>query len=194
MPCLEIGQINFDMIYSTQRNFVNDSELKIIADQLTNTPGWIYRTNFWRYYLVSGLNPYSELDTESWYGRQDIVSKLDQPWRTLFERVYELSGSRLLIQRYALTGQTQNQSQTLHYDTSLNLNGDFRSYLIYLNHKWDMAQGGETHFELSHCQRHQEFPEPGKLIEFNSQTLHKGNAPLVPNMLRMTLVIHGQLL
>jgi hypothetical protein len=182
------------MIYSTHKNFVDSSELKIIADQLTNTPGWVYRTNFWRYYLVSGLKPYSESDSDSWYSRQDIVPKLDQPWRTLFERVAALSRSRLLIQRYALTGQTQNQSQTLHYDTSQNLKGDFRSYLIYLNHKWNSTQGGETHFELSDGQSHQEFPEPGKLIEFNSQTLHKGNAPSVPNMLRLTMVIHGQLI
>ena len=182
------------MIYSVQRNFVRDSTLKQINQELLHSPGWVYRTNFWRYYLISGLQPYNEQDPHSWYGRQNIVDQLRSPWRDIFERVLRQAGSNFVIQRYALTGQTQGQNQTLHYDTSLDLSGDFRSYLIYLNDKWHTGLGGTTEFELEPNHGHVEFPEPGKLIEFNSQCLHCGNPPLAPNVLRITLVIHGQLI
>jgi len=182
------------MIYSVQRNFVRDSTLKQINQELLHSPRWAFRTNFWRYYLVPELQPYNEQDSTTWYGRQNIVDRLQQPWHNIFERVIQKAGSKFVIQRYALTGQTQGQYQTLHYDTSQELQGDFRSYLIYLNDKWDTALGGGTDFELEQCHNHVEFPEPGKLIEFNSQTLHCGNPPSVPNVLRITLVIHGQLI
>ena len=193
MHCSEIGQINCDMIYSTHRNFVSDTSLRSINDELCNSPGWIFRTNFWRYYLAPGLRAYNETDPNSWYGNQNIMEKLSLPWQRLFERVQDLAGPQFVIQRYALTGQTQQQHQTLHYDTSKDLVGDFRSYLIYLNDKWHSSQGGATYFVNEHNQSHLEFPEPGKLVEFNSQMLHCGNPPEVSNLLRLTLVIHGQL-
>lgn len=193
MLCSEIGQINFDMLYSRHRNFVDSDTLKKICQQLNNSAGWIYRTNFWRFYLVNGLEPYSEAQPHTWYGRQLAFGALQDPWRGVFERVIQLAGAEFVVQRYALTGQTQSQHQTLHYDTSLSLQGNFRSYLIYLNDKWDQAMGGTTDFMVNDQLVHQEYPEPGKLIEFNSQTLHCGNPPDVPNVLRLSLVIHGQI-
>ena len=180
------------MILSRHRQFVSDSDLAVINQELLHTPGWIYRWNFWRYYLIDGLQAYQEADARTWYGHQNIVPRLSEPWQKLFESVQDLAGFRFVIQRYALTGQTQGQYQTLHRDTGLELQGDFRSYLIYLNDSWQPDQGGSTHLVDDH-RTHNEWPEPGKLIEFNSQTLHCGNPPDIANTLRMTLVIHGQL-
>lgn len=181
------------MILARHRQFVDPETLQLINQELTNTPGWIYRTNFWRYYLVDGLEPYQEHDPSTWYHHQSAIHNLRQPWADLFKQVYELAGPNFRLQRYALTGQTQGQHQTLHYDTTLNPKGTFRSYLLYLNVKWDQDQGGSTDFAFEDLIVHQEWPEPGKLVVFDSQALHCGNPPAVPNVLRTTMVLHGQL-
>jgi hypothetical protein len=177
------------------RDFVDAATLRSINKELLHTPGWVYRNNFWRYYLVQGLEPYVESEPGTWYCSQHQAMQSISPlWSKLFEQVSQAAGSNFKLQRYALTGQTQSQQQTLHRDVSLSLTGCFRSYLLYLNDKWDQAQGGSTDFIEQDQLKHQEWPEPGKLVVFDSQCLHVGNPPIVPNTLRLTLVIHGQLI
>jgi hypothetical protein len=144
--------------------------------------------------LAQGLSEYSELDVSSWYHNQKQAMKtVEAPWTTVFHKVLQHAGADFRLMRYALTGQTSHQQQFLHRDTSLQLQGKFVSYLLYLNDKWDQSYGGTTDFVVDDQLVHQEIPEPGKLVEFNSQMLHVGNPPTVANVLRLTLVIHGQL-
>jgi hypothetical protein len=176
------------------RDFVDAVMLRMINAELLNSPGWIYRNNFWRYYLVSGLTTYHESRPETWYCNQSqAMASMNPVWSMVFAKIHQLAGPNFQMQRYALTGQTQAQYQTLHRDTSLALFGKFRSYLLYLNDKWDRNQGGTTDFVVEDQIVQQEFPEPGKLIVFDSQCLHVGNPPTVPNLLRLSLVVHGQL-
>lgn len=181
------------MIFSTHTQFVDPATLQQMHQELTATPGWVFRKKFWRYYVANGLAPYNEANESTWYGNQPAIKSVQDPWRTLFDRVQDLAGSNFVLMRYALTGQTQGQEQELHLDTSMNLVGDFRSYLIYLNTEWDNNWGGSTEFVVDGKVVHREFPEPGKLIEFDSQAFHVGHAPNKSEFLRLSLVLHGRL-
>lgn len=181
------------MIFSKHPNFIDTDTLTQINRELTSSANWMFRNKFWRYYVANGLNTYNEANEASWYGNQPAIKSINDPWNTLFNRVYELAGPNFVLMRYALTGQTQGQEQELHRDTSLELTGDFRSYLMYLNSEWNHSWAGATDFVQDNQLIHQEFPEPGKLIEFDSQALHVGHAPNIPNFLRLSLVLHGRL-
>lgn len=182
------------MIYARHQHFVSSNALHEIHKELMSKPQWVFRNDFWRYYLIDGLNPYNESDLSTWYGNQlpSLGNSLRDPWKQLFNSVFELAGPNFTLQRYALTGQTQGQEQTMHADTSVDLTGDYRSYLIYLNTDWDISWGGLTEFELGTDTIQCEVPEPGKLIVFDSQCFHRGLGPTVPNKLRLSLVIHGK--
>jgi hypothetical protein len=149
---------------------------------------------FWRYYLVDNLRPYNEDDVSTWYGNQkdQLYNSLTLTWKELFNSVFDLAGPNFLLQRYALTGQTMGQEQLMHTDVNIEQPGEFRSYLMYLNTQWDSACGGLTEFQTASDHMHCEIPEPGKLIVFDSKALHRGQAPSKPNMLRLSLVLHGQ--
>lgn len=178
----------------THRDFIGSTTLNQINHELMNTPGWVFRERFWRYYLIDGLEPYSESDPSTWYHNQTgTLERLKQPWRDLFDQVYDLAGNSFQLMRYALTGQTQNQMPVLHTDTTPGIPGNWRSYLLYLNAVYPKSYGGTTDFVVDNQTVHQEFPEPGKLIEFDSQLLHIGNPPEQPNVLRISLVLHGMI-
>lgn len=193
MHCSETGQTSCKIIINRCRDFVSTKTLDLMNHELLSTAGWIYRTNFWRYYLIDGLRPYDENCRDSWYHHQPAMSTMPQPWADLFDQVTHLAGPRFEIMRYALTGQTQGQHQTFHRDVSQAQQGRFRTYLLYLNSKWNPDQGGSTDFMLSDDTVSQEWPEPGKLIEYDSKILHCGQPPTVPNVLRISLAIHGRL-
>lgn len=179
------------MILRRQLEFLDAQELQAINQELTSTAGWVWRERFWRYYLIDGLQPYQESNPATWYHNQSgALDRLKWPWRALFDRVFELAGPRFQLMRYALTGQTQNQYPVWHTDVSPDLPGTWRSYLIYLNDHYDRDWGGPTMLKPNH----QEQPEPGKLIEFNSQVMHIGLPPRVPDFLRTTIVLHGHML
>ena len=182
------------MIHARVHNFIDTSTLQLMNQELLNSSRWVYRTNFWRYYLVDNLQPYREGDPATWYGRQKdtLYASLKTPWRELFDRVFEFAGSNFLLQRYALTGQTQGQEQSMHPDTSRDLPGRYTSYLLYLNESWDPTWGGLTEFQTDSSSMHCEIPEPGKLVAFDSQAMHRGQAPSKSNVLRLSLVLHGK--
>lgn len=163
-------------------------------DELVNSNQWVWRTNFWRYYLIKDLQPYVENNPRSWYGNQQTTldTSLKGPWRELFDNVYDLAGPNFLLQRYALNGQTQGQEQEFHADVSIDRPGNFVSYLMYLNTEWDLTWGGETEFKDGD-NIIKAFPEPGKLVVFDSKTLHRGAGPCKPNLLRLSIVLHGEL-
>ncbi len=181
------------MIVSRHSAFIDAETLQQMHNELTNSANWMFRNKFWRYYVATGLAPYKEQDESTWYGNQDTMQSVRDPWKTLFKQVYKLAGPDFKLMRYALTGQTQGQEQELHRDTSLALKGTFRSYLLYLNTSWDQSWGGLTDFVVDGKLVHQEIPEPGKLVEFDSQVLHVGHAPKHPEFLRLSLVLHGRL-
>lgn len=182
------------MIYSKHLQFVDSNTLQAIHQELLTGTKWVFRKNFWRYYLIDGLLPYKEEDESTWYGTQQSVltKSLHSHWLELFNKILTLAGPSFVLQRYALTGQTAGQEQTMHPDTSANCIGDYRSYLVYLNTEWDPKWGGCTEFVLNQSTMHYENPEPGKLIVFNSQTLHRGQSPVILNKLRLSLVLHGR--
>jgi len=181
------------MILARHPQFIDADTLATMYQELMTTPKWVFRNKFWRYYLIDGLAPYSESDESTWYGNQPAMKNLTEPWRNLFNQVYDLAGPNFKLMRYALTGQTQSQEQELHLDTSKDLTGDFRSYLFYLNTQWDQSWGGATDFCVNNQITHSEYPEPGKLVVFDSQSQHVGHAPNKPQFLRLSMVLHGRL-
>ena len=108
-----------------------------------NKNQWVWRTNFWRYYLIDNLQPYRESDRNSWYGNQqtELDASLTGHWKQLFDSVFALAGPNFILQRYALNGQTQGQEQEFHTDITESLPGDHVSYLMYLNTEWDKKIG-----------------------------------------------------
>jgi hypothetical protein len=182
------------MILGSYKNFIPTDLLQTIHNELRTNHQWVYRNAFWRYYLIEGLNPYVESNEHSWYGNQKDILNLDlkKHWLELFESIFKLAGPNFVLQRYALTGQTQGQEQPMHVDTSVELPGDFRSYLVYLNTEWDISWGGLTELQLNENTVHYEVPEPGKLVVFDSKIMHRGQSPSKPNLLRLSLVLHGK--
>ena len=177
------------MIEAAHNNFISTDWLQSLSDELLNTHGWVFRQKWWRYYLAQGLQPYVESNAATWYHNQtDALYTMAPQWRKLFDKVYELAGPDFRLMRYALTGQTQNQRPPLHTDVSQDLNGCYKSYLIYLN---TVATQGSTDFVVDNKLVHQELPEPGKLIVFDSKILHCGNPPTQPDFLRLSIVLHG---
>ncbi len=175
--------------------FIQDDQLQSMYKELHSGSQWTWRQRFWRYYLVDGLSNYQEHDPGSWYHYQyKAMSSMSPLWQTLFDRVSTLAGPGWVLMRYALTGQTQNQFPQLHRDVSPDLTGNFRSYLFYLNDQWELDWGGATEFVEQGQVVHREWPEPGKMVQFDSQMLHIGLPPSKPDVLRITLVIHGQLI
>ena len=176
------------MIFSKHSQFIDSATLKQMHTELTSTANWMFRNKFWRYYLVDGLFPYQQSDESSWYGNQPNIKNVREPWHALFQQIYQLAGPNFKLMRYALTGQTQNQQPVLHTDVSENLNGCYKSYLIYLN---TGTTQGSTDFVVDNKLVHQEPPEPGKLIVCDSKILHCGNPPAQSDFLRLSIVLHG---
>jgi Rps23 Pro-64 3,4-dihydroxylase Tpa1-like proline 4-hydroxylase len=182
------------MIISRHKNFVDADTLAQLQDELLSTTNWAFRKCIWRYYVMDDLKIYKESDSSTWYGNQPSAMKnLREPWKRVFEQVHALAGPSFKFMRYAINAQVQGQTQDLHVDASDALKGDFRTYLIYLNTEWDQSWGGATEFQINHKPVHYEYPEPGKLVEFNSQIWHLGHAPEKPNFLRLSVGLHGQL-
>jgi hypothetical protein len=184
------------MIINSVRNFVDPELLETLNHELLTKPGWLFKGNFWRYHIMNIPTPYyySELDELTWYGNlPGALDTLTPNWKKLFDSVHEFAGPNFKLMRYALTGHTKGQDQNLHYDASNTLLGTYRSYLIYLNTKWNNAWGGTTDFVINEKLVHQEYPEAGKLIEFDSQILHTAHSANIDNFLRMTIVLHGKI-
>jgi hypothetical protein len=181
------------MTVKRYHQFINPELLQILHKELISSAGWVFRKKFWRYYLISGLVPYDEFDTTTWYHNQPgALERLQHPWDKVFAKVFDLAGPNFKLMRYALTGQTQNQIAEMHKDVSTTLlPGHWRSYLIYLNTEYQPHWGGSTEIQLPDGTLLQELPEPGKLIEFDSQLLHVGRPPEITDFLRLTMVLHG---
>jgi len=182
------------MIQQQISNFIPANVLSQIHSDLVNKNQWVWRTHFWRYYLIDNLQPYKESDRNTWYGNQRsaLDASLQGPWKELFDSVFKLAGPNFVLQRYALNGQTLGQEQEFHADTTPGLAGNYVSYLMYLNTEWDRSWGGETEFYKDGVIE-KIYPDPGKLVVFDSQTQHRGAGPTKPNTLRLSIVLHGQL-
>jgi len=181
------------MSVSCHTEFIPQADLREMHNELLSSAGWVFREKFWRYYLISGLKPYNEFDSSTWYHNQPgALDQLRQPWKRMFDQVFDLAGSNFRLMRYALSGQTQNQMPELHRDVETKSSpGHWRSYLVYLNSEYHQDWGGPTEIQLADNSWHQECPEPGKMIEFDSQLLHIGRPPVIPDLLRLTIVLHG---
>lgn len=181
------------MTVARYRDFIPNDDLVVMHKELLSSAGWVFREKFWRYYLIPGLLPYNEFDSTTWYHNQPgAMDRIQQPWKRMFDKVFELAGPNFKLMRYALTGQTQNQMPELHKDVETESQpGHWRSYLLYLNTKYEESWGGPTEIIMPDNRQHLECPEPGKLIEFDSQLWHIGHPPVVPEVLRLTIVLHG---
>jgi hypothetical protein len=176
------------------KEFLPPNDLQQINQQLTSTSGWTFHKLFWRYYLFNGLNPYNQHDPKTWYGNQPgALEQLTPVWKRLFDNVFEIAGPTFQLMRCSITGQTQNQTPTIHIDVDQDMTGTYRSYLLYLNSEWLPEWGGPTEIEVEDNIWHHELPEPGKLIDFDSKLWHIGRPPVEPNILRLTMVLHGRI-
>jgi hypothetical protein len=183
------------MSVKSHKHFVSADCLASMQKELLSSAGWIFRGNCWRYYLLSDLVPYIEDDPSTWYHHQRCaMDRIPQPWKHVFDKVCELAGPKFKLMRYAINGQTQNQVTKLHKDVeTLELPGHWCTYLIYLNTDYDQAWGGPTQILMPTGLWHQEWPEPGKLIEYDSQLWHIGRPPEISNVLRLTLALQGHI-
>jgi hypothetical protein len=183
------------MSIKRHKHFVSADCLALVHKELMSSPGWTFKGNYWRYYIIRDLAPYVEQDCATWYCNQSrAMNGISQPWRQLFDSVFELAGPKFQFMRYALNGQTQNQFAQLHKDVEILENSEqWRTYLIYLNLDYSRSWGGQTEILMPTGLRHQEWPESGKMIEYNSQLWHIGQPPEVPNVLRLTLALQGKI-
>ena len=182
------------MIIQRLTNFVPRNDLEQIYHQLTSTQEWILHDLSWRYYLFEGLKPYNQRDPDTWYGNQPgILEQLTPVWKRLFNSVFDLAGPTFQLMRSSILGQTQNQFPLMHVDVDQDIPGTYRSYLLYLNTTWDNKWGGATVIESKDKTCYQEWPEPGKLVEFDSQIWHTGNPPIEPDIFRIIMVLHGRI-
>lgn len=186
------------MIVARYANFVAHERLQDINNELQSVPRWIYRNrspnNFWRYYLSDGLPRYNERDRSTWHGNHmaGLIDNLKAIWKDLFHEVHALAGSNFCLMRYTINGQTHGQEGEFHYDVSPDLPGQYLSYLLYLNTEWHDEWAGATELQQSSGQVIHEMPCPGTMIVFDSKTLHRGRAPLPNDVLRLTMLWHGQ--
>lgn len=185
------------MILDRYPGFFSEDQLREVNHALLSVPKWVYRNtppnNFWRYYILDHLAPYDESNPGSWYGNQQppLIDRLEAPWRVLFDQVFALAGDDFILLRYTINGQTYGQDGELHEDVEPSTPGIYRSYLCYLNLEWHQDWGGATEILGPDGSRHLEYPEPGTLIVFDSQHLHRGLAPARNNILRLTMLWHG---
>ena len=186
------------MILDRYPGFLSGTQLAEINHALQSVPRWIYRSiapnNFWRYYIIDDLVRYDEADPNTWYGNQlpPLIDRLQAPWREPFAQISALAGDNFVLQRYTINGQTLGQDGVMHTDVSAALPGTYRSYLCYLNLEWSTEWGGATEILDAGSQCHLEYPEPGTLVVFDAQSLHRGLAPVRHDRLRVTMLWHGK--
>lgn len=93
----------------------------------------------------------------------------------------------LVVDRVIFNGQTQGLHSGVHRD---NLAPGSRTILLYLNPEWREEWQGHTVFFGEDRQEIQRVcPEPGKIIIYSGTTLHQGQAPTCPGLLRVTLSV-----
>lgn len=182
------------MIIDRIENFVSNKELAQLEHLLSNGSAWRFNRSHWRYYLFKDLMPYNQYDTKSWYHNSlKLLQELPPTWEQLFNSVFDLAGPNFCLMRYAINGQTQNQEPSMHVDVTSDVPGTYRTYLIYLNAEWHQDWGGATEFANGNTILHREWPEPGKLISYNSKMQHVGRPPLKPDLLRLSIALQGKL-
>ena len=182
------------IIQQSKNNFVSSDNLSKICCELMSSPGWVFRSALWRFHLLDQIEKYDHYNRQTWICYQDnLLEQLPLTWKPLFDSVLDLAGPKFRLMRYVINGQTQHQLPSIHYDVPLDLHGTYRTYLIYLNTEWNKNWGGETEFVRDGNIVHQEWPEPGKLIEYDSKILHVGKPPVSPNTLRLSIALQGNI-
>lgn len=117
------------------------------------SPGWEF----------SGMS--NDYDLTFWYKELMHVEFFR---KTFYNRILELTGERLEIQRLYANGQTYGLPGSLHQDDP---SDDSYTFLYYANPHWEIQWGGQTVFyknEIEQC-----------AVEYtpNSAILFKGNIP-----------------
>lgn len=184
------------MIKNRVENFLSTQELAEVWREFNENPKWRFREFaggrwFWWYNCFPGNKSFNGID-ENWMpGTANI-------FYTMYNRVKEFaeaqSGKQFRVYRYIINGQTVGQDGAMHSDFPGSYE-DSDTFILYLNEKWDDSWGGPTKFyhnQPPHEQRHEEFPGPGKLIQYDGRILHQGCAPTQPNQLRVTLAVQGR--
>jgi hypothetical protein len=172
-------------------NFFSVEELDAVWYEFNTNPRWQYRRMsggqwFW-WYMFLGQNQFVANNQEQW---KNCTAPI---WRELYDRVCNLAGDKFIPYRYIINGQTEGQQGHPHSDFGRNLENR-STFLAYLNQEWQPQWEGDTVFfhNRSIKERERVTPASGLLIEYDSRIVHKGNPPVVPNVLRVTLAIQGE--
>jgi hypothetical protein len=177
--------------------FFNGQELTAVWHEFNTQPRWQYRRMsggqwFWWYMFFLNNEQFVANNEQQW----DTVTA--PIWRDLYNKVCNYAGSNFIPYRYIINGQTLGQEGHPHSDFARNLDNR-TTFLAYLNLEWEESWGGSTIFYNNRvdeynaeAKRHQELPEPGKLLEYDSRIVHKGTPPLISNVLRVSLSIQGE--
>lgn len=93
------------------------------------------------------------------------------------------------LNRVVINGQTQHMNSAIHRDS---LYPDSRTYLLYLNPRWDQAWGGHTLFfgpDKQTIHTDAVLPVPGTMVIYPGNIYHQGLGPAVNGILRVTMSV-----
>lgn len=183
------GRNGGNVLKNTIHNFFDSSELEQICNEFKNKPQWQYQQMsggqwWWCYMLFDNNKRFTANNNQQWETASPV-------WRHVYDKICNLAGDNFVTWRFIINGQTIGQNGHPHSDFSKEVNNR-TTYLVYSNQEWDKSWGGETIFYNNNGVEHREFPEPGKLLEYNGSIVHEGTPPVLPNLLRVTLSMQGE--
>lgn len=178
------------MIYQTIKNFVDLETLRDINQELTDDAKWRFRKTFFRFNLLTELKDFDEFDESTYYQNQNVLDQIAPHWQKVYKSISDLAGEDFNIMRFVVGGQVAGQSLHKHADLNPEFPGDCRTFLVYLNDWYPESGAGLTVFEDKDFY-HEEHPESGKLVEFNSKTPHYTTSHTVSDWFRFIFVVHG---
>lgn len=171
-------------------NFISQQTLDKIWNAFDSNPVWIWRQNtgqkpFWIYDIFDKLDFVDSKFVCKWKNNPDPI------FLEILEKVKQHAGENYIPWRFIINKQTKGLDSGVHSDFPKE-NQLSKTFILYLNKSWQKEWGGETVFyndnrdEIDRC-----FPEPGKLICYDSQMYHQGLSPSIDTT-RITLAIHGK--
>lgn len=170
--------------------FLDQDDLSEIWQTMENKPRWKYTCfaggqRFWYYQVFLGTHWHHDGYHLHW------IPDVEHIWTDVFERIMALTAPGFSPWRFIINGQTMGQEGGIHSDFGQGRESD--SFVCYLNPEWRPEWLGSTQFfdqEDRECLS--VLPEPGKLIHYDGKIKHRGQAPSVPNLLRVTLSLQGR--
>ena len=127
----------------------------------------------WRWTFFNDKTQYFGDDTPQWV--LDLIPYLD--------KTLQLNLSDMTVMSAQFNGQTKGQDSGWHKDYTL-------SVMVMLNHKWNKNWGGDFEYRTTDGEVKAIEFKPGRVIIFDGNNSHRGMAPKIENVLRITMAIH----